>query len=379
MAEWGLRTPGVIRLVMLHFLFQLPSINTLCEKNHVIRLVSLLRPGVAPTATHTRVWRWKDAVLGDGQDMFIPKPATTRKMSQLVVHLGAGAISEAVVVSNCKRMEVLVACEATFEESELANVISNLLCFQTSAWNARSADTGMESLTAFLDKPDVLVWPDANSDSFCLNMFESRRIFELLKVLSGTEAVTRYLSLVAAGLPVERELKTFAPFSSRDAHILLQLKRILDATSQQGSGPPPCRYRLGIVMRSVLAAGKAARDTTIVPELESSRPSKFPSLRTAEANARVALAKGIEPCVARCTAEINALEHSEVIANLRRRAEIAAGAAVGASGQSPETWKIAVNQELHSPTAEIRAGRQVDEDLVIERAVAAALASASGL
>jgi hypothetical protein len=83
--------------------------------------------------------------------------------------------------------------------------------------------------------------------------------------------ITDHLCRVAAGIAPrprrpDREI-VFQPFSSRDSHIMLQLKRTLeiaqDATATSLSIP--------ILLRYALQAGKASRTEAKVPELQELR------------------------------------------------------------------------------------------------------------
>lgn len=72
--------------------------------------------------------------------------------------------------------------------------------------------------------------------------------------------MAEHLCLVAAGLPPEdpRARARFQPFLSRDAHVLRQLRRALDAATAAAAATPtraavaPCRGRLSLVLRHVL-------------------------------------------------------------------------------------------------------------------------------
>ena len=70
------------------------------------------------------------------------------------------------------------------------------------------------------------------------------------------EDILRHFSQIAAGIALRpsnpKATINFRPFSSRDAHIMLQLKRTADLASSY----PKCK----LILDSALSAGKAARD-----------------------------------------------------------------------------------------------------------------------
>jgi hypothetical protein len=238
------------------------------------------------------VWRWKDAILGDGRDYFLPKPQTMAALqaylrrsddiaarSQLPQHSQWPCqISECVVLSNCARFEILLVVlvptdriaqpknstttDATTTWSDLASYISFKLHCQVlshqakpnSIWSALPGDW-----PAVIDPLATMnqSWSDLPVDPHPLD----ESVNELARhwtVMDGPRDVSRHLCLVAAGLATRprRDDRTvvFRPFSSRDAHILCQLKRT-HAIALHSNSP-----WLSIVLRSALQAGKAARN-----------------------------------------------------------------------------------------------------------------------
>lgn len=126
-------------------------------------------------------------------------------------------------------------------------------------------------------------------------LVDPRDVYRLARgcaVRTGPEAVSRYLCLVAAGLPslaaasslssspvanaatvVAPPLASnFRPFSSRDAHVLLQLKRAWEAT-------PPSFSRLRALFQAALRSGKACRTPAHVPAIQTLRPYSGESSR----------------------------------------------------------------------------------------------------
>jgi hypothetical protein len=360
--------------------------------------------------------------------MFLPKPKTTRKLSELVLQQGEKChLDEAVVIGNCARLEFLmVTRNDSIKASQLAALVTSILLDQQNRWRQRGGEMGLAAVTAFLDRPEELVWNIISDDCFdvgetAAQSFEARELLSAISVTSGADVVGRYLSLVALGLPNGREYRTFAPFSSRDAHVMLQLKRIHEATSahKPASVPPPpappCRARLGLLFRAALSAGKTGRDPNAVPELLALRPGAFGGAFTggftdgftggfgggsagtgglpqrpflspsaaATAAARAAVERAVEPALERFMADLEALEHGGAVVHLRKRAFEAAEEALAARGYHPEAagripgggWQAAVQRALHAPTVATREGKPVDVKAVLEEAARIAVAA----
>lgn len=101
-----------------------------------------------------------------------------------------------------------------------------------------------------------------------------------LTSLEGAHSISTHLSLIAGGLAPrpnrpDREV-VFRPYSSRDAHILLQLKRTVEVVSvleTNGGGDAAStrkkggRGRIKTMLDGALSAGKAARNEETVPEI----------------------------------------------------------------------------------------------------------------
>jgi hypothetical protein len=247
------------------------------------------------------VWRWKDAILGDGRDYFLPKPQT---MAALQAYLRRSddiaarsqhsqwpcQISECVVLSNCARFEILLVVlvptdgiaqpknssnrtsDAATTWSDLVSYISFKLHRQVlshqakpnSIWSALPGDW-----PAVIDPLATTNqgWSGLPNMDPCNNTAASAKqpldesVDELAQhwtVMDGPRDISRHLCLVAAGLATrprrdDRNV-VFRPFSSRDAHILCQLKRTHDIALSNNNP------WLSIVLRSALQAGKAARN-----------------------------------------------------------------------------------------------------------------------
>jgi hypothetical protein len=132
------------------------------------------------------------------------------------------------------------------------------------------------------DWPDRLLDPNAPFVEVEGTGDDARHTANHMTQIKGREAVLLHLSLVAAGMadrPRRPDRETiFRPFSSRDAHVLLQLKRTKDAlalssssASLSSSGKKHNKRLLDQLLEYALRAGKAARNPQKVPLLEMMR------------------------------------------------------------------------------------------------------------
>jgi len=121
----------------------------------------------------------------------------------------------------------------------------------------------------------------------CRDVFLIEKLSRELKHVEGIANVTRHLCEVAIGIAARpsrpgREV-LFRPFSSRDSHITLQIKR-----SKEVSLHGICVYilfhlcvfvklsvggsRIGMLFDASLQAGKRARNPNILPEVKDLKP-----------------------------------------------------------------------------------------------------------
>ena len=197
------------------------------------------------------IWKWKDGILGDGRDFFVPKPKTIRAL-QAVLQQHCGGMTQISILSNCARLEIICS-----SESDPVPDICRCLIAQL-----QHNDSGnlFSLLTQSMDIPEKVLQSDPpplepTPESIRLECHWERK--------EGYEEVARHLCLVAAGMASrprrpDREV-IFRPFSSRDAHILLQLKR----TKEVAVGKD-----VNKLLECALRAGKAARNPDVVPELK---------------------------------------------------------------------------------------------------------------
>jgi hypothetical protein len=240
-------------------------------------------------------WRWKDAVLGDGRDFFVPKPRTLKALQSFLrggVHNGGGGgggIEECVVVSNCARFEILLVTSAGVDPAPL---ISNMLLHQMESYRKRPIQINIPLDWAGAIDPNAAVMTATSDGGHDVVTSEQAELVQYWTHVEGVRNITDHLCRVAAGMaprPRRPDRETvFQPFSSRDSHIMLQLRRTLgiaqdaDATS----------LSIPILLRYALQAGKAARTPTKVPELSELRNygtgnSKYCVLPPTEVSQRV--------------------------------------------------------------------------------------------
>jgi hypothetical protein len=209
------------------------------------------------------LWKWKDAVLGDGRDYFVPRPRTLQALQSYLLRPDDNdenslLLQECVILSNCARFEVLVFTTAPTTSSVVVEHVTRRLLSQLASSQSRKGFM----MTMPLD------WPGAihmNAPLLEKGSSVAQQVCHFWTPLQDAEEIATHLACIAAGLAPRPSRPdrpvVFRPFSSRDAHILLQLKRTLDTFG--GSA----LKHLGKVLRTALEAGKAARDCHRVPEL----------------------------------------------------------------------------------------------------------------
>jgi hypothetical protein len=233
-------------------------------------------------------WRWKDTVLGDGRDFFVPRPKTLKALQYYIQSSFATALlespasiqvdsisrtvlQECVVLSNCARFEILVVTDSP----SILSFIAHSIVSQVQAFQSRP----FKSVQLPLDWPGTIAKDTRLEDSKHGSLVADLTKTQHWVHLQGTEEVSNHLCSVAAGMaprPSRPDRPVlFQPFSSRDAHILLQLKRTFDNVAQEAP-------RLSLLLRYALQAGKAVRNPDKVPELMELRQygtgnSKFDS------------------------------------------------------------------------------------------------------
>jgi len=284
------------------------------------------------------VWKWKDTTLGDGRDFFVPKPKTIQALQDFLQE--HSALTQVSVLSNCARLEII--CVATGGDP-LPDLCRCLVA------QVQSNDSGsiLNMLTQAMDIPDRVLRSRLPSSNPTKESTELERHWE---VREGYRDIVYHLCLVAAGMAPrprrpEREV-IFRPFSSRDAHILLQLKRTKDVARGKDTNN---------LLEYALRAGKAARNPDIVPELKLLREygtgdSKYSSEAPPEMLQQVVdavLKQAIEPLVDDFVTSSGMTDDTTSALSLLRQTETLA------RNPTERSW---IRKRLHQPTMDLRNG-----------------------
>ena len=314
-------------------------------QHNSVYLISLQFPTDERFSKHVKdVWRWKDAVLGDGRDFFVPRPKTLHALQQNILQHAPG-IQECVILSNCARFELLLLADTTMSAgSHPLESLSRLLLRQVEEYHNRRFQPPF-------DWPGSIVSYD--DDHIENSMFLASAVDELISfwmILAGPTDVMRHLCLVASGMALRPSrpgrATEFRPFSSRDAHVLLQLKR----TVAIADGPMTRN-----LLQGALRAGKAVRNPEATPVILPLR-SGTASTQICQSIAATVQSTTIDPIVEET---VRALEvPTDDIVTLRTAAmELSRSKEEGAL----------VRSLLHQPTIELRNGRAVNQTFVLEQ------------
>ena len=158
-----------------------------------------------------------------------------------------------------------------------------------------------------------------------------KNVESILLHTEGVEPIARHLSRIAAGM--ENSIGIFRPFSSRDSHVMHQLKQsaagaICVTHGNESSMPRPIHKSVKyvkLIMDSALHAGKAARSPKQVPILDELREAvrkkvndeeRFEIIREAE---QQALMLAVEPSVRNCVCRFEAMQNSKLLSEKYRK------------------------------------------------------------
>eukprot|EP00562_Extubocellulus_spinifer_P027882 CAMPEP_0178651414 /NCGR_PEP_ID=MMETSP0698-20121128/22095_1 /TAXON_ID=265572 /ORGANISM="Extubocellulus spinifer, Strain CCMP396" /LENGTH=512 /DNA_ID=CAMNT_0020293035 /DNA_START=18 /DNA_END=1556 /DNA_ORIENTATION=+ len=246
-------------------------------------------------------------------------------------------------------------------------VVGEALAAQLSSYGSRKQNAVLDGLASVFDLAGVIndsptsIGVDADAFS------TASELERVLVTIEGSHDVCRYLCRVASGMADRpsrpgREVP-FRPFSSRDAHVMLQIKR----TAEVSKGA-----RVRALFDASLQAGKAARDPSMVPELVPLKPygtdgrysSDAPEYLI-QAAVEAATRLGIEPAIERCLSRLQAMDSSEAVQSFRGRVErkmVSMGIDLGGDDG------LVVRRVLHKPCMTLREGgaKEVDEDEVLQ-------------
>lgn len=344
-----------------------------------------------------QLWEWKDTALGDGRDFFVPKPKTLMALQQYLLE-NIPNLMECSIISNCARLEILCSHsipspsgkgdreEKTTHEKEYGELLARdiSVCFATQMEYHRNTSKKANAWSKMLlqlplnvDNPDsVLTTKTPSIDPMRpFSMYDS-----WWNMMVGSNEILTHLCKVSAGMgrrPRRPDRPViFRPFSSRDAHVLLQLKRTRENIGTRGEGENlksrqlPKQSLLPIVLDYALRAGKAARNSDIVPDIlelkemtsaESSVCSASEQ-QTSETVANAAYEKGIQPLIVECVAKLDDSTKNvdRIISDFRQNAFAMLNEIededdeddVKIRQQELRSW---LNRRLHEPTVEIRA------------------------
>ena len=379
-------------------------------------VVSLPRPPTGPDGgtPASRVWRWKEAALGHGQDYFTWPKAPHRALGDALCARapargddavadgrdGGLRVVEAAALGTCARLDFYVAAETVAPETDTARLaslaVAGLLLDVTRRWRAAgapqySASAGLAGLAAFAGgdgggaarlirecehAPPASPWDDAD---------DLERVRACVEVLEGPEACATHVARVACSLasrgarragerggsaPRRGSPEHFDPFDARDAHVMHQLRKALEAATTPPPTPPrekPRRVRA--LLETALAVGAAARDAHKTPAIQTLRGN--PSRRQRAAAAAAVEETLIAPAAAELAAALSPAraEAERRVARMRREAEEAAESAVKSicadDTAAREAARAAARAALHAPTIAIRDGEVVDESAVV--------------
>ena len=360
--------------------------------NRAILLVSLPPKTDDALPTVRRAWKWKDSALGDGRDYFVPRPRALKALNKLVVGtkiaLGGDenesgdddddddddafvyTVEECGVLSNCARLDfVLVVSGPSMSNGETVaagrRAVAEALASQLVSYGSiHKRNAALDGLASLLDLAGVVdVCPPSIEENAEVSDF-ANELDGVLVTVEGGKGVCRHMCEVSCGLASRpsrpgREVP-FRPWSSRDAHIMLQLKR----TSEVADGS-----RVKLLFDASLMAGKAARDPDKVREIlplkqfgTDGRYAMDPPKHLIENAVAAATKIAIEPAVERCEAKLLAMESSEAISALRSRVE---ETLQGAGLSIDNELGLAVRRLLHDPIMALREGKSIDEDKII--------------
>ena len=370
------------------------------------------------------VWKWKDVVLGDGRDYFIPRPRALKALSDILVGSSVRipfksdkyvyTITECAILSNCARMDVLLVMQGMYgsnsndsksdfeskgelypnssiiHESAKLLVTKCILDQLKSFQNRRklrgvASSVLLEGLSSVLDLPGMVhtdvdvkqkMSVDLKDIDYCSESLdrsnlhadsEELNFFQLLNSTNNVTEIVRHFSTVAAGIAPrasrpDRSI-VFRPFSSRDAHIMLQLKR----TAEVANAYP----KVKVVLDCALTAGKAARDPKICTILEKLKPfaaegkysQKPPPLLEKEAIESVTKL-AIEPAIEASVNRLTAMGASEQIIVLQKMID-EIFCKLDATNDSNHIRRKIAKKLMHQSVMRLRSGERLDLNAVV--------------
>ena len=341
--------------------------STTTTRTSSIHLLSLKNNDFGAVPKQVKdVWEWKDEMLGDGRDFFIPSQKSLEKLQGVLMKDIKGStefelsLDECAIISNCARFEILFVISyennniqsnddsRAIQDQQLLDAdetlkicVSNAIMAQVEFHQTLSD----EERNNKLDQPEHIQedgpFPTTATGT---NNNDLQNYWNHIK---GTNDICHHLCLVASGMAVHpkhplRHVE-FRPYSSRDAHISWQLKRTLEIAS--GS-------KLQLILQSALASGKACRNVDKVSEIYYLQAGMGHTKDDVEEAKLAAITKAINPVVCDCVEKLLAMDQSNQIQKLHTTAMS------WSQNEEDATW---LRKELHQPTMALRA-RQANQN-----------------
>lgn len=352
---------------------------------------------------HVSHWRkkikqWKQYCLGDGGVYFDERPETLKALNVLLCKsltlklkedarqrsgtIGSDATNvtaiEVAVLSTCARFEVLSVVQYT--ECEFLNVhmirdvvrlsILEAILEQILYHQNRLSFRIQQKLPFNLfDRPSRIC---NNASHLGQCEIETSHILDALShdvyIAEGVKDISERLCLIAAGL-LDRPL--FRPFSSRDSHVMHQLKQSsscaatsLHAHADQITVNSASKYCKTLI-DAALQSGKGARSLKVVPILQELREASNgangpPDLSAIAAESAVQLA--VRPAVSMCVSKFKAFQAAESIVGFRQNVAVFVKNATGGKMKLEDDSCANVRKLLHRATIQLREGNHVDID-----------------
>jgi len=215
-------------------------------------------------------------------------------------------VEECATLSNCARMDVLLSTKIittsssnnTTEEEDgtllpittskeaVRCIVSNVLAQQVysqlkgGSSSTTSSSSWKNDLKRFFDLPGAVIVDNNNNNNNAPKttttsspntkrnkQYQSdiQELYTSLKSTSLPIKIITHFAYIAAGMPKSHPSRptsshviTFRPYSSRDAHILCQMKRSIEVSDGT---------KVTLILQEALRAGKACRDESTVEEI----------------------------------------------------------------------------------------------------------------
>ena len=340
-----------------------------------------------------KLHNWKYYVLGDGGVYFDQRPYTLQALNRLLLNeitifmknknemindddgvaIPPGPFDlECAVISTCQRFEILMTIENTSQskytlnEIDLKSIAAITLAKQISSQSRRLSVFGIIPLALPLDRPSRIKFLNRSNQKLDNKRFDDikENIENEIVIINGKQDVATRLITLACGL-LDREV--FRPFSSRDAHIMAQIKRTLVGSQRLHSSidivdgviDKNPKY-VKVLFDAALQGGKAARSPKVVPilnELKDQSQGADGPQELSEKSAKQAKELAVIPTAQTCVGRMTAMESSVLIKSLRNDVMKKANE-YGIDVAKNEGKQI--RQILHDPIVELRRGNDVD-------------------